>query len=92
MALLFVPIVAPRLEVRVGLLTFEDKLFQFDQKSLFPSDTAPLSRIAQVCQPPDEIAIAVLPFPKVLVSTGELWLVPPPFPSCPWLFDPQHDT
>ena len=46
-------------------------------------DTAPLSRMAQVWEPPEESATAVRPVPRLLVSVGVVLVDVPPLPNWP---------
>ena len=55
-------------------------------------DTAPLSRMAQVWEPPEESATAVRPVPRLLVSVGVDLSDVAPLPNWPSDPSPQHDT
>ena len=55
-------------------------------------ETEPLSSMAQVCLAPPEIATAVRPVPRLLVSVGEFCCDVPPLPKRPPIPNPQQET
>ena len=83
----------PRLLVSVGVVLLDVPPLPNWPSVPYPQhDTAPLSRMAQVWASPEEIATAVRPVPRLLVSVGEFLSDVPPLPSCPLTPLPQHDT
>ena len=83
----------PRLLVSVG--EFCCDVPPLPNRPLLPSpqhETEPLSSMAQVWMSPAEIATAVRPVPRLLVSVGEFCCDVPPLPNCPSLPDPQQET
>jgi hypothetical protein len=83
----------PRLLVRVGVfLSDVSPLPNLPPPPLPQHETSPLSRMAQVWYIPEDIATAVRPVPRLLVSVGEVCCDVPPLPNCPLVPSPQHET
>ena len=83
----------PRLLVSVGVdLSDVPPLPNWPLTPSPQHDTSPLSRIAQVCAAPEEIATAVRPMPRLLVRVGVPLLDVSPLPNWPLEPRPQHET
>ena len=83
----------PRLLVRVGVFLLVVPPFPNCPSELSPQhETWPVSRMAQVWYSPDEIATAVRPVPRLLVSVGIDLSDVPPVPNWPLTPSPQHAT
>ena len=83
----------PRLLVSVGVVLSDVAPLPNAPSPPYPQhDTAPLSRMAQVWDDPEESATAVRPVPRLLVSVGVVLSDVPPLPNWPLYPSPQHDT
>ena len=72
----------PRLLVKVGVVLSDVPPLPSGPKFPRPQqDTEPLSRMAQVWEPPEERDTAVRPVPRLLVKVGEFCCELPPLPS-----------
>ena len=73
----------PRLLVGVGVFASDVSLPNWPILPLPQHETEPSSRIAQVCSPPEDMATAMRPIPRLLVGVGVVASDVAPLPNRP---------